>query len=112
MYLSLTPVFSTACRKIGLKLNQSRWDDGVLTESEFLLYRKHRIPLAYDCAQIGWVVNADDRFLSTQLLYSYKVNPKTLLFLGYTDSGLEDENMDLIKTNKAVFAKFSYAFKR
>lgn len=47
--------------------------------------------------------------LSTQLLYSYKMNPKTLFFLGYSDGGYENENIgSLQKTNRNIFAKFSY----
>ena len=57
-------------------------------------------------------VDAHSRFLSTQLIYSYKVNPKTLLFLGYSGSGVEDQDVDLTRMNRIFFAKFSYAFKR
>jgi len=57
-------------------------------------------------------VDTHSRFLSTQLIYSYKVNPKTLLFLGYSDAGVEDQDIDLTKTNRSFFAKFSYAFKK
>lgn len=49
--------------------------------------------------------------LATQLLYSYKVNPQTLFFLGYSDHGFQDDNLSRIrKDEKAVFAKFSYAW--
>ena len=57
-------------------------------------------------------VDAHSRYLSTQLIYSYKVNPKTLLFLGYSDSGIEDQDVDLTRMNRTFFAKFSYAFKK
>jgi len=57
-------------------------------------------------------IDSHSRRLSNQLIYSYKVNPKTLLFLGYSDSGSEDQNIDLTKTNRTFFAKFSYAWKR
>jgi len=35
-------------------LYRSRWD-GVLDHEEFEYCRQHGIPIAYDCAQIGWV---------------------------------------------------------
>ena len=57
-------------------------------------------------------IDSHSRSLSNQLIYSYKVNPKTLLFLGYSDSGAEDQDIDLTTTNRAFFAKFSYAWKR
>ena len=46
----------------------------------------------------------------TQLLFSYKVNPQTLLFLGYTDAFLGNENFDLTRTQRTFFAKLSYAW--
>ena len=66
----------------------------------------NRNPDLYD-----FEVDSHSRSLGTQLIYSYKVNPKTLLFLGYSDSGTEDQNIDLTKTNRTFFAKFSYAWK-
>jgi hypothetical protein len=57
-------------------------------------------------------IDSHSRSMSSQLIYSYKVNPKTLLFLGYSDSGFETQNFDLTKTNRTLFAKFSYAWKR
>ena len=57
-------------------------------------------------------VESHNRSLSTQLIYSYKVNPKTLLFLGYSDTGLETQSSDLSTTNRTLFAKFSYAWKK
>ncbi len=57
-------------------------------------------------------VDSHSRSLNTQLIYSYKVNPKTLLYLGYSDSGTENQQVDLTHTNRTVFAKFSYAFKK
>lgn len=49
--------------------------------------------------------------LGTQLIYSYKVNPRTVLFAGYSDFGEEDDSVDsLVKTNKTVFFKVGYAW--
>ncbi|MES3008727.1 MAG: DUF5916 domain-containing protein [Pseudomonadota bacterium] len=51
------------------------------------------------------------RELTTQLLYSYKLTPQTLFYLGYSDAGFQDDSLDNIETsNRAVFAKFSYAW--
>ena len=56
-------------------------------------------------------IDSTFRDLSTQLLYSYRLNAKTLLFLGYSDAGFENDNIDRIeKTNRTLFAKFSYHF--
>ncbi|NRA62064.1 MAG: carbohydrate binding family 9 domain-containing protein [Psychrobium sp.] len=52
-----------------------------------------------------------ERGLNTQLIYSYKLNPQTLVFLGYADKGVKHGEMTSIrKTGRTVFAKFSYAW--
>lgn len=49
--------------------------------------------------------------LTTQLLYSYKLSAQTLFFIGYSDSGFQDDRVNSIETNsRTVFAKFSYAW--
>ncbi len=49
--------------------------------------------------------------LSTQLLYSYKVNPQTVFFAGYSDKGYQDDDLSRItKDNRSVFVKLSYAW--
>jgi hypothetical protein len=49
--------------------------------------------------------------LTTQLLYSYKINPQTRFFIGYSDTGFQDDDMGSIKkTNFTVFTKLSYAW--
>jgi hypothetical protein len=47
--------------------------------------------------------------LFTQFLFSYKINPRTVLFLGYSDTyqGLVD--IDLAQTNRTFFLKIGYA---
>lgn len=49
------------------------------------------------------------RRLFTQFLFSYKINPRTVLFLGYSDTyqGLLD--VDLTQTNRTFFFKIGYA---
>lgn len=49
------------------------------------------------------------RKLFTQFLFSYKINPRTVLFLGYSDTyqGLLD--VDLTQTNRTFFFKIGYA---
>jgi hypothetical protein len=49
--------------------------------------------------------------LATQLLYSYKLNPQTVLFAGYSDNQLEDDlTRELEKTGRTLFLKLSYAW--
>ncbi|WP_448546619.1 DUF5916 domain-containing protein [Thalassotalea fusca] len=51
------------------------------------------------------------RYFSTQLIYSYKINPQTLFFIGYSDGGFQDDNLDSLERNqRTIFTKFSYAW--
>ena len=56
-------------------------------------------------------VNARYKGLSTQFLYSYKVNPQTVFFAGYSDNGYQDDDLSKVeKTDRSVFMKVSYAW--
>lgn len=49
--------------------------------------------------------------LGTQLIYSYKVNPRTVIFAGYSDNGFETDEVDsLVTTNRTLFFKLGYAW--
>ena len=46
-----------------------------------------------------------------QLLYSYKLNPQTVFFLGYSDALIEDDSLDsLTTTDRTWFMKIGYAW--
>jgi len=54
-------------------------------------------------------VFGNNKRFGSQLIYSYKINPQTLLYVGYSDNALENDNVQSIeKTDKVIFAKFSY----
>ncbi len=46
------------------------------------------------------------------LLYSYKINWQTVLFVGYGDNQILNENSDLLGTDRSLFLKISYALQR
>jgi hypothetical protein len=47
----------------------------------------------------------------SQLLYSYKVNPQTVFFLGYSDNHIDnDELADWVRTDRTLFVKLAYAW--
>ncbi len=50
------------------------------------------------------------RWLMTQLLYSYKINPQTMLFVGYSDYHEGDSDHELTQIDRTVFAKIGYAW--
>lgn len=64
-----------------------------------------RNPAAY-----GFPVEPLTRGLFTQFLFSYKLNPRTVLFLGYTDNSLGLENISLTRTTRTFFLKVGYAW--
>lgn len=53
----------------------------------------------------------DGSFLGS-VLYSYKLNWQTVLFVGYGDDRLLTETNELVKTSRSVFFKVSYAWLR
>jgi len=48
--------------------------------------------------------------LFTQILFSYKINPKTVFFLGYSDDYYGDRDVPIVQTNRTLFAKIGYAY--
>ncbi len=48
--------------------------------------------------------------LFTQLLFSYKLNPQTVLFLGYSDNRIGAESITLGQTDRSFFFKVGYAW--
>ena len=54
--------------------------------------------------------NTEDLF--TQFLFTYKVNPQTALYLGYSDNRFADDSFDLTRTGRTFFMKLGYALVR
>jgi Carbohydrate family 9 binding domain-like/Domain of unknown function (DUF5916) len=48
--------------------------------------------------------------LFNQLLFSYKLNPQTVLFAGYSDNAFGDERIDLTRSDRTFFLKIGYAW--
>jgi hypothetical protein len=66
--------------------------------------------------QYGFAVDPETESLFTQFLFSYKVNPQTVLFLGYSDNRLgmlepELVRVDLTRTDRTFFFKIGYAWR-
>lgn len=51
-----------------------------------------------------------NRTLFSQLMFSYKLNPQTVFFLGYSDTEEGDDRIDRKQTNRTIFAKLGYAW--
>lgn len=54
-------------------------------------------------------VDPATRTVFTQLLFSYKINPQTVLFIGYSDNHLGFKGINITRTNRTFFLKLGYA---
>ena len=55
-------------------------------------------------------VDPEERHLFSQFLFSYKINPQTVLFLGYSDNYFGYWDVDLKQNDRTFFAKIGYAW--
>ena len=55
-------------------------------------------------------LDSEDRRLFTQLLFSYKFNPRTVLFLGYADNYRGNQDFGITQSNRTFFIKLGYAW--
>jgi len=53
---------------------------------------------------------SDDRGLFTQYLFSYKLNPRTVLFFGYSDNSTATQDYGMTLADRTIFAKIGYAW--
>ena len=56
------------------------------------------------------VIDELERDFFVQLLFSYKVNPRTVFFAGYTEGGFKNQDFTMTTTGRAVFLKIGYAW--
>ena len=55
-------------------------------------------------------VDRKSRDLFTQFLFSYKINPQTVFYFGYSDSSFGDDRVDLKRADRTLFLKIGYAW--
>lgn len=70
---------------------------------------QHR-DLARDADLYATPVDETSRRLFSQLLYSYRLNPQTVFYLGYSDTELETDRFDTLPTDRTLFVKLGYAW--
>ncbi|MCH8538663.1 MAG: carbohydrate binding family 9 domain-containing protein [Alkalimonas sp.] len=57
------------------------------------------------------MLSGRQRNLTSQLLYSYQLNPQTVFFIGYGDNAsADDKHNELKRDQRSAFLKFSYAW--
>lgn len=64
----------------------------------------------YNIANYTFDQMPEYRHFFTQLLFSYKINPFTVFFLGYSDNYLGNQSYELTQSDRTVFLKLSYAW--
>jgi hypothetical protein len=64
----------------------------------------------YNSSNYTFPKEPEDRRFFTQLLFSYKINPRTLLFLGYSDNYFGSQEFGLTQSDRTFFVKLSYAW--
>jgi len=67
-------------------------------------YDVHQNPDLY-----SYTVSPEYKWLFTQFLFSYKLNPRTVLFLGYSDNHYGNQDLNLKQRNRTFFLKIGYA---
>ena len=65
----------------------------------------------YNTANYLVTVSARSRKLFSQILFSYKLNPRTVCFVGYTDNYLGTPEFALTRKDRTLFAKVGYALR-
>ncbi|MDX1623157.1 MAG: DUF5916 domain-containing protein [Gemmatimonadota bacterium] len=56
-------------------------------------------------------VDPETRRMFSQLLFEYKLNPQTVVFVGYSDNRAGDHAIDLTQTDRTFFLKLGYAWR-
>jgi hypothetical protein len=64
----------------------------------------------YNVANYTFFVDPVYRHFFSQFLFSYKLNPRTVLFLGYSDNALGTQEYRLTRSDRTIFMKVSYSW--
>ncbi len=62
-----------------------------------------------NAALYNFEISPTTKGIFTQFLFSYKINPLTVLFIGYSDNYLGMPGIDITQTNRTFFLKIGYA---
>ena len=68
------------------------------------------IDYRYNADLYNCEIDPEFRRLFTQLLFSYKLNPQTVLFVGYSDNHLGGHEFGLTRKDRTFFVKLGYAW--
>ncbi|HUX07765.1 MAG TPA: DUF5916 domain-containing protein, partial [Acidobacteriota bacterium] len=63
---------------------------------------------SYNAANYTFEIEPENRRLFMQLLFSYKINPRTVLFVGYNDTHYGASEYGLTQSDRTFFVKLGY----
>ncbi|UCH10712.1 MAG: carbohydrate binding family 9 domain-containing protein [Fidelibacterota bacterium] len=66
----------------------------------------------YNTKLYTFEIDPEERYLFVQLLLSYKVNPQTVFFLGYSSNYTGTHEYNLAQEDRSIFLKMGYAWLR
>lgn len=72
-----------------------------------LQYADHK----FNAALYPFAITPRYRHLFSQILFSYTINPQTVLFIGYSDDHYGYQWIDLTQNNRTIFVKLGYALR-
>jgi hypothetical protein len=76
----------------------------------FVRWIGQHLDVRRDAGLYSFPIDERDHNFYNQLLFSYKINPLTVLFLGYSDTYLGDAQTNLTQQNRTLFLKVGYAW--
>jgi hypothetical protein len=76
----------------------------------FVRWISQYLDVARDPSLYADAVDARSRSWFNQILFSYKINPRTVFFLGYSDNSFGDDQIELTQENHTIFLKIGYAW--
>jgi hypothetical protein len=82
---------------------------------QFNLRQRLRLALQYGNTEYDQSLNSfpvpkENSDIGTQLVYSYKINPRSVFYAGYSDSYAGSDAIDTFQTDRSLFLKFGYAW--
>ncbi len=70
----------------------------------------HYVNYSYNPINYSFRIDPEYKRFFTQLLFSYKLNPRTVLFLGYSDNYYGSQDFGLTQADRTFFVKIGYAW--
>src|SRR5436190_221054 len=81
-----------------------------LNNRTFVRWIGQSLDVDRDPALYTFPIDARSRDFFNQFLFSYKINPLAVLFLGYSDTRTGNAQIDLTQQSRTLFLKVGYAF--